>query len=195
MSGNGVPSPRHQCRPSQGDECGRCLRYGASSEVSDRPYGPWHVAYKHPRLHITPCLGRRAPSRAIVPPTSGYARASRFYLLLLAGVSTREPAPIAPKNLSCRERSRKPAISGALFRVSRWKMPTDMELIHYFSSRRHESLTDRKVHGKSADKKPPCSTPTVAETVAHLVRLAVHLTQVFRSQSRPVPVRSQPRCL
>lgn len=34
--------------------CGRCLRYGAPSRVSDRPSGPWHFAVGYPWMHIPP---------------------------------------------------------------------------------------------------------------------------------------------
>jgi hypothetical protein len=42
--------PRHRCHPSRGVACGRCLRYVASPEVFDRPHGPWHFAFRHPRM-------------------------------------------------------------------------------------------------------------------------------------------------
>jgi hypothetical protein len=51
--------PRHQCRLSQGDACGRCLRYRASSEDSDRPFmvhGTLHMGtlrcLSGPRAHF-----------------------------------------------------------------------------------------------------------------------------------------------
>jgi len=78
---------RHQCHPSQGDECGRCLRYRVSPEDSDRPHGPRHDDYGHSPMRIWPlclfllasCATHFGPC-AILHPGSP-VRSIRFLLL------------------------------------------------------------------------------------------------------------------
>lgn len=123
MLGNGSPSPRHLCLLSQGDECGRCLRYRASSECSDRPIRSMAVFIQVPLLSVwSIChfIGFVRPPTALccqfgsthIPAPSPFLVA---YALQIHRCMFRRSRK---RTLYCRERSRNPATSVVLFRAS-----------------------------------------------------------------------------